>query len=673
MTYIVYDTPKQLLQASGASRGTGKVWRGGSVLFTQAASDATDHHVTNAAGVKFYVDLSQDWIDVQAFGVFPTNTPAQNTAALLAMTQVFIDTDNNRHWKIRFPAGTYQYDNSSWAAGVRHLTIEGYGAWLQALTDNVYQLPLGERGVFDDDEGGRSYRGHEIETVAIGDTTITFKTAGDESNFTAGDRVLLMSSQNMFYGYPPNCAKFQYCRVASVGTGTLVIDQPSRYNFKDDDLFAPDGTYINLGKARILNLDRTGQGRGVFAETRIYRGFGLKDNPGHTSENEHIGVNMTGNYVLWEDIIFDHAIELWPSFAQFAHARNLRTVGSGKIRAEIDKLLETCIFEGFTMHEKANGGTGVQNMIYRDMVLTGETANTCLSTVLYDRCEIMAPVASYGNQGRGSVAFRDCTIYVPDGEYAVAGGSIGSGDSPSSIPDANTLRFPTDQGEAVRILREGSIIYASDYSDIGVIQSMSQTSTNLDLTIDWFVSNTPATEKTYITPRLSSVMDLGGNKIVGGNRMFQGTGSFDVTGRPSSDAAGMRATLSNFYGPSAFVGAASRDLFTLFNNPPRMLRRVTVDVIQPYRGSSTGVILRLVMPGGTLVVDAMTAGKRIFDVNGNTGLESGDSGTLPSGWTPLLTVFLQTGSVQVPDYTNGDRDAPYIAVDVEYFVPGHRP
>lgn len=70
----VFDTVADLKAASGiyAARGAGKLWQAGRHVYTEAASDATDHHITTVGGVKLYaLPGEMGLIDVEALGVVP--------------------------------------------------------------------------------------------------------------------------------------------------------------------------------------------------------------------------------------------------------------------------------------------------------------------------------------------------------------------------------------------------------------------------------------------------------------------------------------------------------------------------------------------------------------------------------------------------------------------------
>jgi hypothetical protein len=81
---IARRTVAQLLASTEAARGAGATWYASQFSYTEAASGATDHHLTTAGGVKLYVDLPAGGrVDITAFGcVMAVNV--DSTAALQA-------------------------------------------------------------------------------------------------------------------------------------------------------------------------------------------------------------------------------------------------------------------------------------------------------------------------------------------------------------------------------------------------------------------------------------------------------------------------------------------------------------------------------------------------------------------------------------------------------------
>jgi len=60
MTNRIFRTVADLLADTSSGRGENRQWFAGDFQYLEAASDATDHHVTTAGGVKLYVERDAD-------------------------------------------------------------------------------------------------------------------------------------------------------------------------------------------------------------------------------------------------------------------------------------------------------------------------------------------------------------------------------------------------------------------------------------------------------------------------------------------------------------------------------------------------------------------------------------------------------------------------------------
>lgn len=75
--YLTYD---EFEAAAERARGEGEVWMAGGFRYKEASSGASDHHVTNAAGVKFYW-MEQQSYSLEYFGLINEISPTSNQAA----------------------------------------------------------------------------------------------------------------------------------------------------------------------------------------------------------------------------------------------------------------------------------------------------------------------------------------------------------------------------------------------------------------------------------------------------------------------------------------------------------------------------------------------------------------------------------------------------------------
>ena len=77
----IYATVSLLLASTEAARGVGAIWNAQGFRYVEAASAATDQHVTTSGGVKLYVQADTEGYDAIAFGADPTGV-ADSTAAI---------------------------------------------------------------------------------------------------------------------------------------------------------------------------------------------------------------------------------------------------------------------------------------------------------------------------------------------------------------------------------------------------------------------------------------------------------------------------------------------------------------------------------------------------------------------------------------------------------------
>ena len=129
MPYIVYDSVRDLKLGSSASRGAGKIWRAGATLLEEAAAGASDHHVTSAAGVKFYVLPKDGVISIGDFGLSPGDNIG---SALEAAWNRFVDLGGT----IRIPPGRWLCDNRTFQQTNSSIRIQGTGTATEIYPSN---------------------------------------------------------------------------------------------------------------------------------------------------------------------------------------------------------------------------------------------------------------------------------------------------------------------------------------------------------------------------------------------------------------------------------------------------------------------------------------------------------------------------------------------------------
>lgn len=106
--FLAYDTVSDLLDSVEPTRGAGAIWEGGGFRYEEAASGATDQHVTTAGGVKLYVLAGEDGgYNVKAFGAIGDGSENDTTAIQKAINSA----GGNSGVKVIFPIGTYNIDS----------------------------------------------------------------------------------------------------------------------------------------------------------------------------------------------------------------------------------------------------------------------------------------------------------------------------------------------------------------------------------------------------------------------------------------------------------------------------------------------------------------------------------------------------------------------------------
>jgi hypothetical protein len=107
-SFLDYASVSSFLSSSEESRGAGKVWRAGSYSYVEADSSAEDYHVSNASGVKFYVQLSGSSVYVDAFGADNTGESDTSNEIRKALRLAYSCKEGNRGMPaITFGAGVY--------------------------------------------------------------------------------------------------------------------------------------------------------------------------------------------------------------------------------------------------------------------------------------------------------------------------------------------------------------------------------------------------------------------------------------------------------------------------------------------------------------------------------------------------------------------------------------
>lgn len=301
-----------------------------------------------------------------------------NATALMAMNTALAGTDN--FYQIQFGAGEVRYTpNAPWLYGIKRYAVIGAGPELTKFktiytgSDWSFQRPFYVGNLFQDSV--LSYAGslsipssYLFNTVTVGSLTVTTTTAGDAANFAAGNRILLWGRDQVGNGYPPGVRYFEWNEVVSVnaGTGVITLRYPIKqsYNSLWHDIADLLASGKNVGKPRILNIDRTNGKYAYYAEFRNLRFCNdTHGDPGY-------GLVIADTLVVTNCIFESY---LYPSECRVATYTDCTILGD----TELDKLVGDLTFIRCKFVGKVTNGGGVQNCKFIDCTFTQSTSPDC--------------------------------------------------------------------------------------------------------------------------------------------------------------------------------------------------------------------------------------------------------------------------------------------------------
>lgn len=675
-----YDTEAELFASTEGSRGEGAYWLGGRSEYIEAASGATDHDVTTAGGVKLYVSIASGKVSVDQWGVFPTNTAAANTAALNAMRNRLRALDNNRLWEVTFPASstTYQYDSPYWVRGIKKLRLVGYGASLQntaVASRSIGRVPWAQSNLFqahgDGDPGFDIFElGDDVQNAGVGDASVTLKTIANAAGYSEGDRVLIMSWDTQGQAFPPNMKNFQFLECASdgvAGTGVVAFTQQLSYDYRDDHPHQTSGTWVNAGRARIINLDR-GMSDVVHPEIFEALGITIRVNPNYLSG---VGVNlMASDYVRWKDIkVADGRLFLWPSLAHNAFIENVAPVGAGIVDAEFDKIVEYAEVRDSKFTGSNGGGTGVRRTLFENNHFSGsEWGYSPLEQVKYkSNVFAMNSSAAFGvikqsvRFGQGRCELEDNRFQVDqsaDLEFLV-NTLVSTNFSPASMPSDEEMVFSVSGWPNIaQAIRVGSILCESNMENIGEVTAISQSGSDITATISWSRKNAPTAADTFQLISPAPVVDLGGNSTNIEATLARLEKAYFTQG-PLKD--GNRGTLA--------LSLSDFNTFRKISQTPFILEKLTIDVVRPYTGADWTKALLLSFestfsssPTVTVSIDLKTAGRREITPY-DASIEATDSNGINQEWWAGLSSNLTSLNI------GAGFQRPVANVRIDYVLP----
>jgi hypothetical protein len=204
---------------------------------------------------------------------------------------------------IRLPRGTYRYRWNRWLWGLRRAEVLGEGASLQCISNSAWAIdqfvlatnadPLRIGGINEPMEASRPNYGFRIHTAEPGSRAVTLVNPADASHLMPGRYACVLSFDQQFYGYPPNCRYFEYAVVETVSGASVRLDRSLKYRHSETNPEDP-GVAESIGRARIIPIDSPRQ---PLALSRTISGIRVLPNPnvGDRRGNALLG---TGTYEL---------------------------------------------------------------------------------------------------------------------------------------------------------------------------------------------------------------------------------------------------------------------------------------------------------------------------------------------------------------------------------------
>lgn len=659
-------------------------------IYTVAPAAASDANLITDNGTKLYVSTARPRLDVRQWGVLPENDPAVNDTRLKAMRDQLLAEDDGRLWSIHMPPGHYTYTDNRWTRYIRKLEIVGYGATLQnVIGGNLERVQrwIDESSVwYDGDIDGFDstiqYTGFPIDTVAAGAMAVTLKAAGDSAEFSVGDRVLLLSNDKQFFAFPPNLRYFQFTRITAIdaGSGTVSLADPTAHEYRDDHPHQTAGEYADIGKARLLNLDRQNRDGYVHPEVRIYRGLTLAMNPNAAADQ---GFAMTADYCRVEDVKAQSnpgaACFLWPTVADRTEVIRCAPLPGSELRTEPDKTVGSAYFEDCVLNG-AVGGTSVTKTTFNRTTVNGVMRFDGGGAVEVNGCLIVADPADAFGLFRASSALAEGTVSFKDTRFAAPQGAalnylVNTNlamDAPTIGASATTLDFdfadPATR-DLISGAARGRLIWSHDLSDVGTIETVRQSGNIVTVEVDWLVSAAPGGAKTYRMRACDMVIDEGGNWTNRQDVPFADPFAYVLSGPASLTPSGETVR--------AYEGLTDLVSDPLVRNAPRLVEAVIVDVRRPYTGTDGRADLELRLAAGAqqnafAAIDLTVAGARTIGVDAVAGAAAGDTvSAIGTAGRLIDTVTLTTFNGSGADFTAADPQAlPDVTVRLRYAVPG---
>lgn len=273
-----------------------------------------------------------------------------------AMRDALIAIDPARLWSfVGDPGKTYYGDLGRVFNGLHHIAIDFNGSeFRNTETSGNWYINLGENAFVRSNSTARP--NYLISDASEGDTEVTFETASDAANFSAGDRIFLYGCQRQDGGYPPNYAFYEWPAVTDVNelAGTITLDRAIRNSYRTDwrDISKTVGifgisTTITSGAARVIN----------WTQENLAQSITIRN-----AKILHPDTAFSYNTVLGSciDVLFEDCVLGWVYPAMF-ETWTMRRCRIEKI--VLDKNGFYFTLDSSSISEDLSEGTGIENFV----------------------------------------------------------------------------------------------------------------------------------------------------------------------------------------------------------------------------------------------------------------------------------------------------------------------
>ena len=383
-------------------------------------------------------------INVADFGCSPSNTDVQNKAGFDALADYLRMVDFNSTVHLYFPTGDYVVNGRILFTHCPNLIIHGQGSTIEnrqgfggggtnytlfigrpmvwrrpGSRTTQYDTSWASTGTEQDrtDNMGPMETGKRVQTCKPGDLTLTFVTAGDSSDFAAGDRVILYSEDLTAAGFPRQFGKMEWRRIASVAAGSVTLETPiGMHHHQNQSDYEYDGAYV--GAPRLINSEKIYYPKYIevndlFLKDKEGGGSGGTSDKGTVLAcGDHVVYNNFGGHVLWPSMTGRHEIN-----------------GGDWNYSEPDKFVGTVVMNNVDISRISDGGTSIHRFIMNNCTVGDLQAqrqhyfetNNCDIRFIDDSStsylRAYTGMANYGISGR----HKDTRFYTSTNTFATLG------------------------------------------------------------------------------------------------------------------------------------------------------------------------------------------------------------------------------------------------------------